>query len=206
MVIISDYERDPEYVPPGTSTPRATRATPKKVASSVVTVSLSDEERTLTGTPSGSATNEEGESVSLGVSWSEEASESAEVPAPATATALASSEEADSSDSTSGLPAQAPTPATDQFNRWCVNGQFQVYSDAKFLTDKGVMTRTLTSERRVLTGSLPTMPEIHNLFTKHRLKWTARPLGRYSEEMVREFYASYVATLRSQIDRWATPC
>ena len=74
-----------------------------------------------------------------------------------------------------------------------------------FLTDKGVMTRTLTLERQVLTGSLPTMPEIHNLFTRHRLEWTAHPLGRYSEELVREFHASYVATLQSQIDRKATP-
>ena len=49
------------------------------------------------------------------------------------------------------------------------------------------------------------MPEIHNLFTRHRLEWTARPLGRYSEEMVQEFYASYVATLRSQIDRRDAP-
>ena len=49
------------------------------------------------------------------------------------------------------------------------------------------------------------MPEIHNLFTRHRLEWTARPLGRHSEEMVREFYASYIATLRSQIDRRAAP-
>ena len=49
------------------------------------------------------------------------------------------------------------------------------------------------------------MPEIHNIFTRHRLEWTARPLGRYSEEMVREFYASYVATLLSQIDRRAAP-
>ena len=64
MVIGSDDERDPEYVPPGTSTPsraaHAPRATPKKVASGIVTASQSDEERTLTGTPSGSATNEEG--------------------------------------------------------------------------------------------------------------------------------------------------
>ena len=143
----------------------------------LVTASQSDEERTLTGTPSGSATNEEGASGSIGVSWSEEASGSAEVPAPATATASPSSDEADSSESPSGLPAQAPTPATDQPNRWCVDGQLQVYSNAKFLTDKGVMTLTLTLERRVLIGSLPTMPEIHNLFTRHRLEWTTRPLG-----------------------------
>ena len=93
IVIGSDDERDPEYVPPGTSTPsraaRAPRATPKKVASGVVTASQFDEERTLTGTPSRSATNEERASGSLGVSWSEEASGSAEVPAPATAAASA---------------------------------------------------------------------------------------------------------------------
>ena len=56
MIIGSDDERDPQYVPPDTSTPsraaRAPRATPKKVASGVVTTSQSDEERTLTGTPS----------------------------------------------------------------------------------------------------------------------------------------------------------
>ena len=49
------------------------------------------------------------------------------------------------------------------------------------------------------------MPEIHNLFTRHLLEWKARPLGRYNEEVVREFYAAYVATLRSQIDRRAAP-
>ena len=91
LIIDSDDERDPEYVPPGTSAPsraaRAPRATPKKVASGVVTASQSDEERTLTGTPSGSATNEEGASGSLGVSWSEEVSDATEVPAPATAAA-----------------------------------------------------------------------------------------------------------------------
>ena len=100
LIIGFDDERDPEYVPPGTSAPsrlaRATRATPKTVASGVVTASQSDVERTLTGTPSGSATNEEGASGSLGVSWSKEDSGSAEVPAPATAAVSASSDEADS--------------------------------------------------------------------------------------------------------------
>ena len=56
MIISSDEQRDPEYVTPGTSTlsraARAPRVTPKKVASGVVTASQSDEERTLTGTPS----------------------------------------------------------------------------------------------------------------------------------------------------------
>ncbi|XP_069152820.1 uncharacterized protein [Solanum lycopersicum] len=118
LIIDSDDERDPEYVPPGISAPsraaHAPRATPKTVASGVVTASQSYEERILTGTPSGLATNEEGASGSLGVSWSEEAFGSAEVPAPATAAVSASSDEADSSASTSGAAAQVPTLASDQ--------------------------------------------------------------------------------------------
>ena len=128
LVIGSDDERDPEYVPPGTSTPsraaRADRATPKKVAYGVVTASQSDEERTLSGTPSGSATNEEGACGSLGVLWSKEASGSDEVPAPSTTAASATSDEADSSETTLGSPAHALTPSTNQPNRWCVDGQF----------------------------------------------------------------------------------
>ena len=49
------------------------------------------------------------------------------------------------------------------------------------------------------------MQDIHNLFTRHRLEWTTHFLGGYSEALVREFYASCVATLRSQIDRRAVP-
>ena len=59
------------------------------------------------------------------------------------------------------------------------------------------MTQTLTLERRVVTGSLPTMPTIHALFTRNRLEWSARDVGQYSEELIKEFYASYVSTLRS---------
>ena len=100
-------------MPPGTATPsratRATKVTPKKVASGVVTTSQSDEERTLTGTHSGLTTHKEGPSVSLGVSWSEEASQSAEVPAPTTAAQSASSNEAGSTESTPGSPTRALT-------------------------------------------------------------------------------------------------
>ena len=114
----------------------------------------------------------------------EEAFGSPEVPAPATTAKSFLSDEADNPNSTLGLPTGALTPVADQLNRWCVDGQYQVYSNAKFLNDKGFMTRTLTLERRVLTGSLPTMPKIHNLFTRHRLEWTSRSLGRYSEVLV----------------------
>ena len=82
----------------------------------MVTASQFDEERTLTGTPFGSATHEEGVSGSLGVSWSEEASGSAEIPVPATAALSASFDEANSPDSTPGSPTGALTPVADQPN------------------------------------------------------------------------------------------
>ena len=44
---------------------------------------------------------------------------------------------------------------------------------------------------------------IHELFTKYRLEWMAGDVGLYSEEMVRQFYPSYVVTLRSQLHRRA---
>ena len=57
MVIGSDDNQDPEYVPPGTRTPTCaamnTRGTPKKMASGVVTASPSDEERILNDTRRG---------------------------------------------------------------------------------------------------------------------------------------------------------
>ena len=108
----------------------------------------------------------------------------AEVSAPATTAHFASSDEVDNFYSTFGSPTRVLTPVADHPNRWCVDGQYQVCSHANFLNDKGFMTRTLTLERRVLTGSLPTMPEIHNLFTRHRLDWTTHFLCRYSEQMV----------------------
>ena len=110
------------------------------MASCVVTVSQFDEEHTLTDTLSGSATNEEGAYGSFGVSWSEEASGSTELPAPATAAESTSSDEAGSSKSTLGSKDRALTPVTNQPNRWCVDGQCQVYSDTKFLNAKEVMT------------------------------------------------------------------
>ena len=51
-------------------------------------------------------------------------------------------------------------------------------------------------ERRVLKGSLHTVPEVQNLFTCHKLEWMARSLETYREKVVREFYAAYVAILR----------
>ncbi|KAG5590165.1 hypothetical protein H5410_040679 [Solanum commersonii] len=67
------------------------------------------------------------------------------------------------------------------------------------------MARLITEERRVLIGSLLTVPDIHRLFNLHKCDWMARHLGTYSEEIVREFYASYATTLRGSISKRSKP-
>ena len=60
-------------------------------------------------------------------------------------------------------------------------------------------------ERQVQTGRLHTVPVVHDFFSRHQLEWMARCVGSYSEEIVREFYTSYVVTLRGALDRWSNP-
>ncbi|KAG5610301.1 hypothetical protein H5410_021582, partial [Solanum commersonii] len=117
----------------------------------------------------------------------------------------ASSDEATSSKSIPAPRNDDPTPVVSELNRWCVEGQWQIYRDAKMVNDKQKMARLITEKRRVLTGSLHTIPDIHRLFNLHKCDWIARDSGTYSEEIVREFYASYAATLRGSISKRSKP-
>ena len=90
-------------------------------------------------------------------------------------------------------------------NRWCVDGQYKFNRDGKLLNEKLVMTQLVIVDRRVLTRSLHIFADVHSLFTCHRLEWMARSLGSYREEVVREFYASYVMTLTGSLDTRAKP-
>ncbi|KAG5621179.1 hypothetical protein H5410_006397 [Solanum commersonii] len=53
------------------------------------------------------------------------------------------------------------------------------------VNDKQKMARLITKERRVLTGSLHTVPAIHRLFNLQKCDWMARDPGTYSEEIMR---------------------
>ena len=115
---------------------------------------------------------------------SEEVSGSEEAPTPATASQSALSNETDNAYLTPAPQTGVPTSVADHPNKWCVEGQYQIYTDAKMPNDKRFMTCTLTLERRVLTGGPFTMPDIYDLFTRHRLEWTDRDVGRSSEKSV----------------------
>lgn len=73
------------------------------------------------------------------------------------------------------------------------------------LNDKGVMTKTITVEQRLLTGIFPTMLSIHYVFTRHQLEWTTTILGRYIEVMMRVFYTAYMVTLSASFDKQVNP-
>ena len=120
------------------------------MASGVVTISQSYDKRTLTGTPSESTIVSEKTFGSTKASGSEEASYSHVTTGPNTSVHLASPEEADSANSTSAPLTDVPVSIVDQPNRWCIEGQYQIYRDAKMLNDKGVTTQILTVERQVL--------------------------------------------------------
>ena len=108
------------------------------MAPGVVTASQFEEESILTGTPSRYATHSRDTSGSEEVSGSDDVSGSEEASAPATSSQSSSSDEADSVDSTPTPQIGVPALIADQPNRWCVEGQFKVYSDAKLSNDKGV--------------------------------------------------------------------
>ncbi|KAG5606312.1 hypothetical protein H5410_027804 [Solanum commersonii] len=45
------------------------------------------------------------------------------------------------------------------------------------------MARIVTEDRRVLTGSLHTVPNIHCLFNLHKCDWMARDPTTYTKEI-----------------------
>ena len=118
----------------------------------------------MTDTPSRSASGSEGVSGSEEASDAESAhskvsneatssssySEGAVVPDAPAYPAL--SDKSHSSKDAPSPPHKDPSPVVDQPKWWCIEGKHQIYMDAKLLNDKGVMTRTLTVERWVLTG------------------------------------------------------
>uniref|UniRef100_M1DHS7 Integrase core domain containing protein n=1 Tax=Solanum tuberosum TaxID=4113 RepID=M1DHS7_SOLTU len=173
----TDAEKDPEYAPltgrTSPTTPRDTQNQSKKVVSYVVTASQSDEEHTLIGLLAVSASGSESASVAGSASESATGSSSHG--------GVVSSDEATSSGVVAVPPNTDRHSVAEEPNRWCVEGQWQIYRDASMLNEKRLKTHEITEERKVLTGSLHTIPDIHRLFQKHKFDWMPRNPGTYSE-------------------------
>uniref|UniRef100_M1DCI6 Integrase core domain containing protein n=1 Tax=Solanum tuberosum TaxID=4113 RepID=M1DCI6_SOLTU len=121
----TDTEKDPAYIPPNTRTsptsPRATRGTPWKSAFGSESADVSGSESShASGSESAHALGSNAQSAT-GSSQNEQAS---------------SSDEATSSESVPIPRNENPTLVTGEPNRWCVEGQWQIYRDAKMIMTK----------------------------------------------------------------------
>ncbi|KAK4726868.1 hypothetical protein R3W88_031785 [Solanum pinnatisectum] len=153
-------EKDAEYVPTtGRTPPSAPRATwnqSKKVLPNVVTVSQSEEDDTLIGSLARSTSDSESNSTAGSTLGSTTSSSSQGQ--------TASFDEATSSGEVPVPRNYDPDLVAEEPNRRCVEGQWQIYRDSRMQNEKEKMARLITEERRVLMGSLHTIPEIHRLF------------------------------------------
>lgn len=108
-----------------------------KVASGVATASQSNEKRTLTDTSSGPASGLKGASISKEAFEFEDGSASHGSTIPAAPVHSNSSDEAYSAHSTQSPLINVLASVADQPYRWCVQGQYQFYRDAKMIKIKG---------------------------------------------------------------------
>ncbi|KAK4721403.1 hypothetical protein R3W88_011636 [Solanum pinnatisectum] len=139
-LIIEEDTGDTEYIPHTTrtspTTPHTMRNRAQLVILDVVIASQSDEGDTLIGSLVGTESGFGSGSSSNGVNASSSEGDSAgHIPVPLNTN---------------------PALVSEEPNRWCVSGQYQIYRDARMLNEKDRMARLVTEERRVLTGSLHT--------------------------------------------------
>ena len=104
---------------------------------------------------------------------------------------------AEATASLSGTGAEsAPTTAQDrEVQRWCVQGMHAIYDRDAELTKRVLCQRSIMEEPRYRVEELRTLSDIWPIFEQYGLGWMTQPSRRYSSELVREFYASYVASV-----------
>ncbi|KAK4721333.1 hypothetical protein R3W88_011566 [Solanum pinnatisectum] len=152
-----DEDMDGEYVPPPTGPPpllHALHGTEPGRCNPTWSVPQSDEGFTLIGSPTGSES-----ALGSGSSSSSNGS-------------TASSFEADNTSDILVPPSSKPMPVATEPNKWCVEGRYQIYKNARMLNEHDKMDRLIT-KGRVLMGSLHTTPIIEGHFCRHNYEWVA---------------------------------
>lgn len=78
-------------------------------------------------------------------------------------------------------------------------------NDARILNYKGVITWFVIVEHQAFMGSVHTVLEVYILFNPYKFHRMAHYSGYCSEEIFKDFYDSYLATLRGYLDKRERP-
>ena len=86
-------------------------------------------------------------------------------------------------------------------NTWSIEGQSQIYENGTMLNEHQKTHKTFTVDHTFMIGSPHIMPVFGELFWRHNCEWMEHSPGTYNEEMNKEFYASYTATILNSISK-----
>ncbi|MCE3051324.1 hypothetical protein HAX54_049446 [Datura stramonium] len=71
----------------------------------------------------------------------------------------------------------------------------EIYVVGLEMMTQGNVKWSIFEEVQICSSDLSGLPKIKDLFDHYKLDWMSEPPGEYSQAMVREFYAAYVAIL-----------
>ncbi|MCE0480734.1 hypothetical protein HAX54_037836 [Datura stramonium] len=101
-------------------------------------------------------------------------------------------EESNEQEEDSGITPEARS------KRWFLQGSRDVYYAGLNLNEKGNPSRSIQEEPKIQINNQNEVPELKRIFEGYNMYWMAKTSGKYSMEMVREFYANYYCTLEKK--------
>ncbi|MCD7452537.1 hypothetical protein HAX54_017366 [Datura stramonium] len=101
-------------------------------------------------------------------------------------------EESNEQEEDSGITPEARS------KRWFLQGSRDVYYAGLNLNEKGNPIRSIQEEPKIQINALNEVTELKRIFEGYNMYWMEKTPGKYSMEMVHEFYANYYCTLEKK--------
>ncbi|MCE2055316.1 hypothetical protein HAX54_042391 [Datura stramonium] len=92
-------------------------------------------------------------------------------------------------------------PATtleESSKRWLQQSSRDVYFAGLNINEKGNPSRSIQEEPKIQNNALNDVPELKRIFKGYNMYWMSKTPGKYSMEMVYEFYTNYYYTLEKK--------
>ncbi|MCD9645708.1 hypothetical protein HAX54_034845, partial [Datura stramonium] len=102
-------------------------------------------------------------------------------------------EESNEQEEDSGITPEARS------KRWFLQGSTDVYYAGLHLTEKGNPSRSIQEEPKIRINALNEVPKLKRILEGYNMHWMTKTPGKYSMEMVRDFYANYYYTREKRL-------